>query len=341
MYRKCLRNSILPSGRCGVTREIMYINEISTSSYIKRLSERQFRASLESIDGVEKIEHLLNKTVLSGGKHLRPMLTYLSSQLAGLDEEVVHILSQSIEFVHAASLAHDDVIDNAQLRRGKPSINIAGDNKMAILAGDFLLAEVINDLTSLGNLEIVAEMANIIKRLSKGEWLQHDCLKNRNYQIDDFKTISLHKTSSVLEWCFASPFIYKKFSKEIVAQARSLGENLGYSFQLYDDLLDYSDSSEKDKFLDLENGQLTLISFLYLKEHGLMDQYKNGGDLSALIDFSKIHPILENVRIMADQYHEKCLQSFDRLIESINTDHDNNNVLAIKFLLNKLKNRKK
>ena len=84
----------------------------------------------------------------------------------GVNAEKLKVTARSIEYVHAASLAHDDVIDNATTRRGKPSINIEGDNKMSILAGDFLLAEVINDLSDLGNLDVVVEMASIIRRLS-------------------------------------------------------------------------------------------------------------------------------------------------------------------------------
>jgi len=320
---------------------IMITDQISTSSYIRKLSKREFNVCIDSDDGKNKIESLLNQTVLSGGKHLRPMLTHLTGCLAGVDDDVLHILSRSIEFVHAASLAHDDVIDNANLRRGKPSINVAGDNKMAVLSGDFLLAEVINDLCDLGNIQIVSEMANIIKRLSKGEWIQHDRLKSRNYKREDFRNIALLKTSSVLEWCFSAPFIYCNFSKEVISCAKSLGENLGLSFQLYDDLLDFSDDSEKDKLLDMENGQLTLISYLYLEKNGLMPRYQAGEELTSLINFDEIKPILCDVKILADEYQQQCEEHLNLLVEMLNLNSNNNDVRAIKYLLDKLKNRKK
>ena len=119
--------------------------------------------------------------MLRGGKRLRPLLTVLFGELAGMQKPQLKVLAKAIEHVHAPASAHDDVIDGASTRRGKPSINVAGDNKKAVLAGDFLLAQVINDLSSLGKIEVVNETAGIIKRLSIGEWLQHDCVKLRKY----------------------------------------------------------------------------------------------------------------------------------------------------------------
>ena len=106
-----------------------------------------------------------------GGKRLRPLLTYLVGNLFQQKIEHIKIYADSIELVHAASLAHDDVIDEAQTRRGFPSINTRG-NKRAVLAGDYLLATVMANLASRGVLPLVREMGQVVASLAWGEWLQ-------------------------------------------------------------------------------------------------------------------------------------------------------------------------
>lgn len=319
----------------------MLTNQISTTSYIKSLIKDDYKVGLDSADGQKKIAKLLNKTVLKGGKRLRPILTVLFGRLAGVEEHDLQVLARSIEFVHAASLAHDDVIDNATMRRGKPSINVAGDNKMSILAGDFLLAEVISDLSCLGNSEVVTEMASIIKRLSLGEWLQHECLINKSYSEEIFSQISNNKTSSVLEWCSVSPFVMVRSNKEIINLARNIGSNLGICFQLYDDLLDFSTDSQKDQFLDIENGQLTYLSYLYLKQHNLLHEYTGGTKLSSLVDAGKLNSVAPLVKAEADRHHAVCLDLLEELLSKLNVSADDKNLHAIKYLFNKLKNRTK
>ncbi len=319
----------------------MLSNDISTTSYIKSLVKDDFQIGLNSADGQKKIAKLLNKTVLKGGKRLRPILTVLFGRLAGVDEDDLQVLARSIEFVHAASLAHDDVIDNATMRRGKPSINVAGDNKMSILAGDFLLAEVINDLSRLGNSDVVIEMASIIKRLSLGEWLQHECLVNKSYSEEVFSQISNNKTSSVLEWCSVSPFVMVRSNDEIINLARNIGSNLGICFQLYDDLLDFSTDSQKDQFLDVENGQLTYLSYLYLKQQDLLDEYTNGVQLSSLVDANKLTSVAPMVKAEADRHHKICLELLEELSNKLDISDKDQNLHTIKYLFNKLKNRTK
>ena len=319
----------------------MLMDQLSTTSYLNDIVKHDFIVDLKSNDGEREIAKLLNKTVLVGGKRLRPILTTLFGNLAKAPSDDILVLARAIEFVHAASLAHDDVIDNATTRRNKPSINIAGDNKMSILAGDYLLSQVINDLSLLGNIDLVVEMASIIKRLSLGEWLQHDCLKNRKYTSVDFKKISENKTSSVLEWCSVSPFLLAGYPSEVLEMARDFGRRLGLCFQLYDDLLDFSDSSAKDKFLDIKNDQLTYTSYLYLVQHNLLKDYEGGAKLLDLINFSELTSVLPEIKKQADHYHQECCEIFVELLSVLEISKDDKNAKAIRFLLEKLKNRTK
>ena len=144
-----------------------------------------------------------------GGKRLRHYLTLIFSELFKIDDwDTKRTLSECVEFIHAASLAHDDVIDQAELRRGKESINISVGNKKSILAGDYLLSETIQRLSNLNSIELLKLTAQVIKELSLGEWLQHELLNTRNYSKDTLKQVCLYKTSSVMRWCAIFPLIF-------------------------------------------------------------------------------------------------------------------------------------
>ena len=143
----------------------------------------------------KEINDLLQRTVLVGGKRLRPLLTHLVGDLFQLDTLVVAPYARAVELVHAASLSHDDVIDNATMRRGLPSINIVASNKKAVLAGDTLLSSVIVDLTEAGHLSLVREMSYVIRDLSEGEWIQADLILSRDYTKSSIREIAMKKTS--------------------------------------------------------------------------------------------------------------------------------------------------
>ena len=215
----------------------------------------------------DEIYDLLKRTVLLGGKRLRPLLTYLMADFFGQNLDEATILARSIELVHAASLSHDDVVDNATTRRGNTSINVLSSNKKAILAGDYLLADVIIGLSKLGRPEIVSEMAQIIQDLAQGEWIQLESSERRNYSHEIIETIALKKTASVMSWCCSSPAIMMGQNEVIVNYARSFGQKLGLAFQLIDDTLDFSGQSQKDHLLDLDNGIINSVIFEWFQEH--------------------------------------------------------------------------
>ncbi len=214
-----------------------------------------------------EINQLLQNSVLSGGKRLRPLLTYLAGDLYGVAQSDLHVLARSIEQVHAASLAHDDVVDGASTRRGRLSINAQSSNKHAVLGGDYLLAHVIVELTKLGNLDLVGEMAQVIHELAEGEWLQLEAALKRNYSRDVISQVADKKTASVMSWCFVAPAIRAQLPSSIVYQSRTLGRHLGQAFQLMDDVLDFSETSQKDPFLDMENGLANAVIYEWLEAH--------------------------------------------------------------------------
>ena len=260
----------------------------------------------------QEINKLLQKTVLFGGKRLRPLLTHLFGNLFGLPVEKVVPYANAIEMVHAASLSHDDVIDNATKRRGVKSINIEGSNKMAILAGDYLLAEVIVGLSSRNNLVLVQEMASVIKDLAEGEWIQDDALKSRLYTREIIETIALKKTASVMTYCSVAPAILANSSSEVINLSREFGKNLGLAFQLMDDTLDLSGQSKKDILLDLKNGVVNSVIYEWLLFNpSIHKRYKNGELLESLWDGKEFK---EEVSLVKDRAHKHLDDARDCLI---------------------------
>lgn len=230
----------------------------------------------------KEINQLLEKTVLAGGKRLRPLLTYLAGDFFGVPLERLHHLARSIEQVHAASLAHDDVVDNATTRRGRPSINALSSNKHAVLGGDYLLAHVIVNLCQTHDLRIVSEMAHVIEQLAQGEWVQLEASYNRQYSHALIEEIAHKKTASVMSWCFLAPAIEAGLNSKLCQMSKDLGVNLGLAFQLMDDVLDFSETSQKDPLLDMENGMANGVIYEWLMAHP--DAYKRYQQGEALKD---------------------------------------------------------
>lgn len=233
----------------------------------------------------QSIVDLLSKTVLFGGKRLRPLLTHIIGHGLGLSSNEVQLYAKSIEQVHAASLAHDDVIDRASTRRGRPSINSVADNKKAVLGGDYLLATVIEDLTAGGSIRLTQEMASIIKQLAVGEWLQWESIETREYSEEIIQKIAESKTASVMTWCGLAPALLAKLDEQEVHHWKSFGRDLGLAFQYIDDCLDFSETSEKDFGLDMENNQLNMVTFKLLhKKPDLWERFKGGENLLPLVE---------------------------------------------------------
>jgi len=263
---------------------------------------------IRSVNAHNAIDEILTRTVLKGGKRLRPLLTFLTAHLFKVDLESITPFARATELVHAASLSHDDVIDNATMRRGSPSINILATNKKAVLAGDYLLSSVIVDLCSTNELNLVKEMSLVIKDLSEGEWLQLDLIGSRDYTRELIREVAMKKTSSVMSYCTVAPALFAKQNEKVAKLCRDFGLHLGLAFQLIDDTLDYSGNSLKDQELDLKNGIVNAVVFELLSTRpDLMERFKKGEDLTGLLDSVDIHPFVEMISKEAQGHLEQAL----------------------------------
>ena len=254
---------------------------------------------ITSTNCLEAIKESLSKTVLAGGKRLRPMLTFLMADFFNAHEKSdITVCARAIEMVHAASLAHDDVIDNATQRRGNPSINIEASNKKAVLAGDYLLADVILSLSKIGSIKVLQTMSQVIQDLAIGEWIQSDALEGRVYSKEVIEKIAFHKTASVMGWCCWSGSYVALEDEELANKAARFGHLIGIAFQMVDDTLDFSDGeSLKDAHLDLEQNLVNSVVFDYLAQNpAKMEAYVAGGDLKDIVDLDAINPNVENIK---------------------------------------------
>ncbi|EQC49431.1 polyprenyl synthetase [Bacteriovorax sp. BSW11_IV] len=245
--------------------------------------------NIESKDCNTAINDLLTRTVLVGGKRLRPLLTYIFGNLFFVEPSKLIPFARAIELVHAASLAHDDVVDNASTRRGEPSINALSSNQKAVLAGDYLLADVIHSLSYKGDLKIVREMSLVIQALADGEWIQLDASKERNYSHDLITKVAMKKTASVMGWCcWIGSYVAGK-NESIQNYAKEFGEKIGVAFQLMDDTLDFSKDSKKDALLDVQNGIINSVLYEWLLLHPeIKARFENGENVADLFDGDRI-----------------------------------------------------
>ena len=280
---------------------------------------------IRSVAAHNAIDAVLSKTVLQGGKRLRPLLTLLMAHLFQVDIKSVIPYARASELVHAASLSHDDVIDNATLRRGSPSINILSSNKKAVLAGDYLLSSVIVDLSLAGNLELVREMSLVIKALSEGEWLQLDLIEDRNYTREVIREVAEKKTSSVMSYCALAPAILAGAQSEIVEQSREFGRRLGLAFQLIDDTLDYSGDSLKDQELDLKNGIVNAVVYEMLSNNiSLMTRFKQGEDLINVVSKTDFSSYVDMISQEAQEHLGHARDSLYIIKNSLSEKYKNN-----------------
>jgi len=276
--------------------------------------------SVEGTNCLEAISSLLEKTVLSGGKRLRPMLTFMMGELFFQESSAVVECAKAIEMVHGASLAHDDVVDNATQRRGEPSINIVSSNKSAVLAGDYLLADVISRLAYLGDIEIIRQMSDVIKELALGEWIQSDAIEERSYSRELIEKIAQHKTASVMSFCTWAPAHISKAPLEIVKASHEFGRRLGLAFQLMDDTLDYQEHSQKDVLLDVKNNIVNSVVLEWLELNPeSFSKYKSGTDLIDLWNEEKLSEAISVVRSRALAHMDQargCLATIASYLES-------------------------
>lgn len=212
-----------------------------TTQDLKIYNPQDFPAYLPKLNS-------LYDDLFSGGKGFRSQLVKWTSQSLGVSVETQKLLAQTIEFIHNASLLHDDLVDRSHLRRGKPAAWTKYTPEYAVLAGDYLLARVMVNLSRYGNIELVQYTAEMISDLLEGEWLQDSVVGDFYIQLEQLDRIHELKTSSLFKWCLKAPLVASRYTNTtVVSLLEEMGSILGQLFQRSDDLLDYDVRNAENK----------------------------------------------------------------------------------------------
>lgn len=221
--------------------------------------EEELQAALSDASGPtqEVAMHLIK----GGGKRARPMMTLLAARLFGEDLTRAIPVAAAAEMIHVATLVHDDVIDGATTRRGRPTVNSVWNGQVAVLTGDTLLAKALVLLVDRTSPRIVRIMADMIYRMCEGEIAQNASTFDTNQTEQDYYDRIEKKTALFFAACCEAGALVNGATDEQAAAARSYGRNIGMAFQVIDDLLDVTASPEvlgKPVGSDLAAGVLTL-----------------------------------------------------------------------------------
>ncbi|KAL4181511.1 hypothetical protein AMTRI_Chr12g237690 [Amborella trichopoda] len=267
----------------------------------------------------------------AGGKRMRPALVFLVSrataQMAGLEDvrPQHRRLAEIIEMIHTASLIHDDVLDESDMRRGKETVHQLYGTRVAVLAGDFMFAQSSWCLANLENIEVMKLISQVIKDFASGEIKQASSLFNCDCTVEDYLLKSYYKTASLIAASTKAAAIFSGVSESICDQMYNYGKNLGLSFQVVDDILDLTQSTKqlgKPAGSDLAKGNLTApVLFALNKEPKLRDiidsEFTEVGSLESAVQLIIECGGIERAQELAREKADLAIQSLWCLPQSM------------------------
>ncbi|MGB7335921.1 MAG: polyprenyl synthetase family protein [Salaquimonas sp.] len=210
---------------------------------------------------IELIPEVARHLIDSGGKRLRPMLTLAAAAMCGYEGDHHVTLAASVEFMHTATLLHDDVVDESDLRRGKLAARMLWGNQASVLVGDFLLGQAFRMMVEAGSLQALDVLSHAATVIAEGEVLQLSTAKNLDTTQDEYMQVVKAKTAALFAAATEVGPILAGSGKAVTSAFRSYGNNLGLAFQLIDDALDYGGTAKalgKNVGDDFREGKVTL-----------------------------------------------------------------------------------
>jgi octaprenyl-diphosphate synthase len=258
---------------------------------------------------IESIGHYI---IEAGGKRMRPVLTLLCANALGYQGKRHVDLATVIEFLHTATLLHDDVVDMSEMRRGRPTANVRWDNPSSVLVGDFIYSRAFQLLVDIGDMRIMDVMATTTNRISEGEVLQLVHQRNPETSETAYYEVIRNKTAILFAAACSTAAILAGANHHVQEQLHTFGLEVGMAFQLIDDVLDYSgNSAELGKNVgdDLAEGKPTL-PLIHTMQHGpeqdrvlIAAAIRSGGleHLEAIIAAVKNSGALDHTRNVARQ----------------------------------------
>ncbi|GAB3645540.1 polyprenyl synthetase family protein [Echinicola sediminis] len=227
--------------------------------------EKKFRSFMKS--KVKLLDHITSYIVKRKGKQMRPMFVFLTAGVTGGINESTYRGAALIELLHTATLVHDDVVDDANYRRGFFSVNALWKNKIAVLVGDYLLSRGLLLSVDNNDFELLKIVSNAVREMSEGELLQIAKARKLDITEEVYYTIIRQKTASLIAACCAVGALTAGADGQTVEQMRDFGEKVGMAFQIKDDLFDYGDDEVgKPVGIDIKEKKMTL-PLIYALNH--------------------------------------------------------------------------
>jgi octaprenyl-diphosphate synthase len=293
------------------------------------LSKVERAIELDTVCSVEAVTAISQHLQLSGGKRLRPTLVLLTARACGYQGEGAVRLGAVTEIVHAATLVHDDVIDEAKVRRGRPSTNQRWGNHTSVLAGDWLYMQAFNLTLRERNFKMLDLLIELTQTMVEGELLQADMVGRADITEEEHLGLIHRKTASLFSVCARFGALLADVDETTEQRMGDFGWNLGMAFQLIDDVLDLSATEQilgKPVGNDLREGKATLPVILALAqcseaEREQIETVMRDGDYQRVPHFEvqsilRRHGALETVRSRALEYTDIAAERLAPLPES-------------------------
>jgi octaprenyl-diphosphate synthase len=284
--------------------------------------ELKFRDFMKS--KVKLLDHITHYIVKRKGKQMRPMFVFLTAGVCGGINDSTHRGAALIELLHTATLVHDDVVDDANYRRGFFSVNALWKNKIAVLVGDYLLSRGLLLSVDNGDFHLLKIVSHAVREMSEGELLQIAKARKLDITEDVYFTIIRQKTASLIASCCAVGAASSQSDAETIEKMREFGEKIGMAFQIKDDLFDFgTDEIGKPVGIDIKEKKMTLPLIYALERadwlqkkkiiHLIRNRSEEKKAVNEVIDFVKKSggiPYAEEVMMRYYQEALEILRSF-------------------------------
>ena len=271
-----------------------------------------------------QLQEMIEYMYKADGKKIRPILLLLTAKALGEVNDSTYHAAVTIELLHMATLIHDDVVDDADMRRGQPSLNSIFDNRKTVLCGDFFLSSALTQSVLTENLEIVSIIAKLGKNLAEGELMQLLIADKVIINEEEYFNVIRKKTASLLSSCMKIGALTVGAARDLVCKFTELGELIGLAVQLRDDIFDYYDDNiGKPTGNDIREGKITLP---------LLYAFKNTDvNINYLINFAKENGGIEYTYAALEKTTDKAIEIVSEL-KTISDDMKESFYAVIQYL---------
>ena len=286
----------------------------------------EFETSLRS--ETRLLQKAIDQILSATGKHIRPLLVLLSAKACGEVTESSINAAVFLELLHTATLIHDDVIDETKQRRGVPSLNALFDNRVSVLVGDYILSTALIRSIQTGNLRIIGIVSDLGRDLSEGEIKQMETADESILDEQCYMQVIYKKTATLLAACASIGAISAGADDERVALMRDFGVQLGYAFQIKDDIFDYFKGQQigKPTGNDIREGKVTLPLLFALRQGGreadelrriILAKDFTDEHIGRLIAFAKAQGGIEYAEKKMEEFQQKAVGLLAQLPDTL------------------------